>query len=213
MVEYIKSIVTINIVKFKQEVIDSSIVPVIDSAVHNSVDDSLYTYFNTSLSAGEETTLDGLIVAHDPTVDPQTAAAEFELAASEEDGSRSYAVLSMSETTLVFNEQMSANEDFLSISSFAHSDAGYVMPHNGRIVKVSGRTASQSPGTKYVDLLIDDTENQDVLIFGASTSESQYSTTINISFLAGERIRAKTRMGPGVKMHHLNIIMWIRWEI
>lgn len=72
MVEYIKAIVAINIVKFKQEVIDSSIVPVMDSAVHNSADNSLYIYFNTSLGAGEETTLDGLITAHDPAVDPGT---------------------------------------------------------------------------------------------------------------------------------------------
>lgn len=213
MAEYIKSIVTINIVKFKQEIIDSNIAPVVDSVVHHSADDSLYIYFDTALSTEEETTLDGLIAAHDPAVAPLTPLEEFDRAISLEDGSRSNALLSTSESTLVFNEQMSANGDFLSISSFAHSDAGYVMPQNGRIVKVSGRAARQSVGTKYLDFLVDDTVIQDVLTFGESEAESQFTNTTDIAFVAGQRIRAKTRMGSGKKMYQLNVVLWIRWEI
>ena len=215
MVEYIKTIVSLNILKFRQEITDSSIVPISDSIVFHSGEDinNLHVFFNAALSAGEETILDGLIAAHDSSVTTLTALEEFDRTISREDGSRSNALLSTSESTLVFNEQMSANGDFLSISSFAHSDAGYVMPQDGRIVKVSGRAARQSAGTKYLDFLVDDTVIQNVLIFGGSSAESQYSNITDIAFVAGQRIRVKTRMSSGEKMYHLNIVLWIRWEI
>lgn len=213
MVEYIKAIVAINIVKFKQEVIDSSIVPVMDSAVHNSADNSLYIYFNISLSAGEETTLDGLITAHDPTVIPLTPLEEFDIGSSIMDGSRSNAQLSISESPMIFNALMADNDDFLNIAAFAHSYAGYVMPQNGRIVKISGRAARQGTGTKYIDVWVDEVETQATLTFTTAAVESQYTITADIPFLAGERLRAKVRMPAGAKMYNLNVILWIRWEI
>lgn len=215
MAEYIKTIPSVDTLKFKQGIDDSSIVPVVISIVFHSGEgtNNLHVFFDASLSAGEETTLDGLIAAHDSTVTPLTPLQEFNSAVSREDGSRSGVILSTSESTLVFNEQMAANEDYLSISSFAHSDAGYVMPDNGRIVKLSGRVAKQPAGTKYLDLLVNDTIFPAELTFSATGAESQYSSVTDVPFLAGERIRAKTRMGNGVKLHNMNVVVWIRWEI
>lgn len=212
MTQYVRTASNIKVSQLHKEITASAIVTTLDGVSDTGeASNNLLLDFAGALSGGDETLMDSTISAHTP--DTATAAEIFDRNVSETDGSRSDAMLSASETTLVFNEQMSTNGDYLSISSFAHSDAGYVMPQGGRIVKVSGRAASQTSGTKYLDILVDDTVIQGALTFTAAIAESQYSNTTDIGFTAGQRIRTKTRMPNGKRMNHINIVIWIRWEI
>jgi len=124
------------------------------------------------------------------------------------DTTRSNKILSIETTTHTFDNKELNNNTWMDIASAKDSTAGYIIPHDGTIVKATAHSSS-STTTRAVNLYVNSVLNTSNIILFPSSSDFS-DTTTNVDVVAGDLVQL--RGGTGSSSKDVVAVLYIKWR-
>jgi len=128
------------------------------------------------------------------------------------DTSRSNKVVSVETATYSWEENALGNLDWVRMGNASDAQSGYVVPFNGTIVSSAMQCENTNGNTKDIDLYINGTNIGSVGQFTGAGEQTDVTTTLNIDFTAGDKLRLRAG-ATGGQILDTNIQLRAKWRI
>ena len=128
-----------------------------------------------------------------------------------EDTTRFNKALSVSEQVLVFAESRLAHLDWISISTTADADSGYVADFDGTATSITAHCENTASNNKDIHLYIDSTDMGPVVALSGGANVKAGNQVLNVDFVQGQRIRLRA-VGDTDKIEDTVIKLTIKWR-
>lgn len=130
------------------------------------------------------------------------------------DTSRGGKRLSFAEQSLTFSDVVISVNEWINIGNATDADSGYIADLDGTVVFATGHCENTNGNSKDIHLFINDTDQGSVgTLAGASPEESSFTTTtINVDFNQGDKIRLQAQQGSGLNILDTIVKLSIRWR-
>lgn len=122
--------------------------------------------------------------------------------------------LSVESNTLSFGEKKVDHLDWLNLVGDAvHADTGYIAPLNGTLVMATGMTVETNGNTKDIHLFVNGVDQGSIgQLTGAGPIDTFTSTTLDIDFAQGDRLRLQGQGSGTSKIDDTQVTLYIRWR-
>lgn len=112
------------------------------------------------------------------------------------DPSRANKILSISEQNYIFSRGKLRNNDWVRLANVSHMDSGIIAEFDGCICYSSGHCEDTMNLSKDIHVFIDDVDMGSIGSLSGGNNSSFTSTTLDIDFLQGQRIRLMVKDAP-----------------
>ena len=130
-----------------------------------------------------------------------------------EDTTRGNKILSVAEQTLTYAENQLGDQDWIRVANANDIDSGYVMDFDGTLVFATGHCENTGVGvSKDVRLFINGVDNGVVGTLSGGADVSFTSTTLDIDFSQGDKIRLRADNGAGGAIQDTIVKLTVKWR-
>lgn len=127
------------------------------------------------------------------------------------DTTRSNKTLSLETANFVWSELGVGNNDWIKIGEASDATSGYIMPFDGTIIRATGHTEDTNGNTKDIDVYVDAASQGSVGQFTGAGEQEFSSTSLNIDFTAGQKLRLRGRTGQGT-IGDTVVSVFVKWR-
>lgn len=128
------------------------------------------------------------------------------------DTTRTNKILSVSENPIRFTDNKLKNNEWLQIGQTNHRESAYIAEFNGTVTFASGHCQKVSNNTKYIHIIINDTDMGQIGLFAGALDDNFINTTINIDFNQGDRIRLQAKDGTPGRIEDTIVKIILKWR-
>lgn len=128
------------------------------------------------------------------------------------DTGRGSKTLSVETTNVRWAEANVSNNDWIQFGHASDADSGFILPHNGTIVRVVGHCENTVGNSKNINLYIDGTNNGSIGQFVGAGEQNFVNNALNIDVNSGQKLRMRGAPASGT-IRDTSIILWIRWRV
>lgn len=162
--------------------------------------------YNASVTANENITPNQILAAAVSTINSQPVPTFV-------DTTRSNKVLSMSDVSFTWGENVLGHNDWIRTAGNAHNAlSGYIMPLQGTVVYVGAHCEDCNGNTKDLHLYIDGVDQGSIATLTGVGEDSDFNATLDLNFTQGQKLRLRSVGSGSGDIEDTVATVHVRWR-